>query len=72
MILGSSILGVPYFVANNNVRNTITIAGQTGTLSVPNANQVQTGVTFGPDNSGATVGTFSGSGSGGVVFPLGG
>ena len=71
MLLGTSILGVPYFANASDVRSTVNIAGQQGTLIVPLANQVKSGVTFGPDSNNATTGTYSGGG-GGAVFPLGG
>lgn len=60
-------------LANSDVRSGVTIigGGSTGTLIVPLANTVKTGTVFGPDSNGATVGTFSGSGSS-MVFPLGG
>lgn len=71
MLLGSSILGVPYFISPSNVLFGVVVPGNstTGAFVAPPTNKVANGYAYGV--AGNMVGTFSGGG-GGFVFPLGG
>ena len=67
MILGSSILGVPYTVKYTD--GSVVAGGLATSVILPLQNQVKNTVTYGPNNT--LTGTFSGGGSS-ANFPLGG